>query len=265
MLRRNPDVRVLRADPLGALAMMVFNQVQPPFDNPALRRAVLGALDQSDYLRAMMGNDETLWRRCASFFACGSVSESAAGSEVLTGRRDIEATRSTIQAAGYRGERIVLLSPTDFPVIHQQSLVTLDLFKRLGLNVELVAADWAAVTARRASKEPVDKGGWSVMHTWFGGADLTVPATHPTLRGSGAKAWFGWPDSPRIESLREAWLGASDPATQRTVIDDLQREAWQVLPFVPIGQFFNPLAIRRELTGVIEGPIAFFWNVDKAR
>src|SRR5258708_17170966 len=106
----------------------------------------------------MVCNDESLARRCDVFFTGGSISESAAGADALTGPRDLEKARTLIREAGYHGERIVVLSPTDFPVIHQQSLVTLDLFKKLGLNAELVAADWAAVTARRASKQPIEKG-----------------------------------------------------------------------------------------------------------
>ena len=245
------------------MAFMRFNALQPPFDNPKLRQALLPAIEQTDYLRAMMGNDQSLWSECPAFFSCGSTYESKAGAEVLTGPRDLAHAKRLIAESGYKGERIVILSPTDFPLINQQSLITQDLFKRLGLSVELAAADWGTVVARRASKEPVDKGGWSIIHTWFGAADMTNPAIHPTLRGNGANGWFGWPISARFEALREQWFAATTPEALQRLGADMQREAFDFLPYIPLGRFFQPTAIRSSVTGVGEGPIFFFWNVDK--
>ena len=38
---------------------MRLNQQQPPFDNPAIRRALLGAVSQADYMNAVTGPDRS--------------------------------------------------------------------------------------------------------------------------------------------------------------------------------------------------------------
>ncbi len=64
-----------------------------------------------------------------------------------------------IAEAGYKGEKIVVMDGVDQPVAHTQALVVTELLKKLGLNVDLQAMDWGTLVTRRASKEPIDKGG----------------------------------------------------------------------------------------------------------
>ena len=54
-LQRNPALRTEVLDPAGYLAALRFNQLHPPFDNPAVRRAVLPAVNQADAMTAAAG------------------------------------------------------------------------------------------------------------------------------------------------------------------------------------------------------------------
>jgi peptide/nickel transport system substrate-binding protein len=83
------------------------------------------------------------------------------------------------------------------------------------------------------------------------------------LRANGDKAWFGWPDDPKLEALIGDWLKLSDPAGQKRLAAAIQTEAYQSLPYVPTGQFVIPTAYRRDLHGLIIAPVVFMWNVDK--
>ena len=51
LLIRDPSVTVEVRNTAGAIGIMRFNQLHPPFNNPAIRRALLGAVDQSDAYR----------------------------------------------------------------------------------------------------------------------------------------------------------------------------------------------------------------------
>ena len=119
--------------------------------------------------------------------------------------------KQLIQEAGYKGEKIVLLSATDQPIVHGQALVTLEALRKAGLNVELQANDWGTLITRRASKEPVDKGGWSIFHTWTSAPDFFSPAVNIPIRGNGDKAWFGWPTDAKIEALIDALVQGARP------------------------------------------------------
>ena len=109
----------------------------------------------------------------------------------------------------------------------------------------------------------MDKGGWSIFHTWLVGPDITSPAVNFAVRGSGQKAWFGWPDDPKIEELRDAWFAATDAATAKKAADAVQLRAFEFVPYIPTAQFILPTAYRTNLSGVIIAPMTLMWNVEK--
>ncbi len=186
-----------------------------------------------------------------------------AGMEALTSPRDLGRVRAAIKAAGYDGRKVVLIAATDFPVLKAMSDVGADMMQRAGLNVDYQALDWGGVLARRAKKDPPDKGGWNVFFTGWAGTDHLNPAGHLILRCNGPDAWFGWPTSAAIEQLRNQWFDAPDVPAQARICADIQRETLQeVVPYVPLGQYLQPTAYRTNLQGVLNG-FALFWNVQK--
>ncbi len=262
LLRRNGGIKVEVQDPAGQIALMRMNHLQPPFNNPAIRRAVLGAVNQSDFLQAMMGDDTSLWHAGAGMFTPGTPLANDAGLEVLTGPRDPARSRRELQAAGYKGERVALIVPADFPNLKALADVGAEMLRGIGMNVDYQATDWGTLLTRRAKKEPVDQGGWSAFFTFGAGLDQATPAANLMLRANGANAWFGWPDDPRIEALRDAWFTAPDLDAQRRIAADLQREAFETVPYIPLGQYFQPTAYRTSLRDVLGG-FSIFWNLRK--
>ena len=259
----NKDVVVTTVDPLGNHGILRFNHVLPPFNNVKLREAVLNLVDQKDYMRAAAG-DPKYWKTCAALFVCGAPLESNAGADALLKGPDLAKAKQLIEEAGYKGERIVLMSATDQPIVHGQALVTLEALRKAGLNVDFQANDWGTLITRRASKEPIDKGGWSIFHTWAAAPDLFSPAVNIPLRANGDKAWFGWPTDDKIESLIDAWFKATDVAGQKKLAADIQVEAYtNDVPYIPTGQFVIPTAYRKNLDGIIIAPVVFLWNVEK--
>jgi len=261
LLRKNKEVRVENIDPLGSLGIIRFNFLQPPFNNQKMREALLYVLDQKDYVLGIAG-DEKNGHTCYSFYTCGTPLSSEIGAEPLKGKRDFDKARKLIQESGYKGEKIVIISATDQPIVHSQSLITAELLRKLGLNVELQAGDWGTLITRRTSKEPVDKGGWSIFHTWFVGPDMLSPANVPMVN-LGEKSWFGWPADPKIEDLRQVWFSTTDALASKKASDAVQVEAFRFVPYITTAQFILPTAYRTNLSGVIVAPVTFLWNVDK--
>jgi peptide/nickel transport system substrate-binding protein len=155
------------------------------------------------------------------------------------------------------------MTATDQPIVNAQANVIAEELRQVGLNVDLQAMDWGTLITRRASREPVDKNGWSIFCTWLVGPDMINPALNFPLRANGAKAWFGWPTDDKIEALRAQWLEAPDLGTQQKLAAALQEEAFASVPFVPTGQFVIPTAFRKTLKGVVPAPVVFLWNVEK--
>ena len=252
-LRADRRLVVRTQDPTGIIGTMRFNQVHPPFDNPALRGAVLGAVQQSDYMQAVSGPDRALWADGVGYFCPGTPMANGAGMEAITGPRDLDHSRRAVAESGYKGERVALLMPTDIPSVAALAEVTADLFRKLGLNLDGQTMDWGTAVQRRTNMEPADRGGWSVFQTSWSGLDHATPAGHVFLRGNGRAAAPGWPLSPAIETLREEWLRAADPAAQFSLAEQLQAQAFRDVPYVPLGQQFQQTSYRAEFVGRIAG------------
>ncbi|MBX6740942.1 MAG: ABC transporter substrate-binding protein [Acetobacteraceae bacterium] len=262
LLQRNRNLVVEQPDPTGLLGLCRFNHLHPPFNNPAIRRALLGAVVQADYMTAVIGTDHSLWRDRVGFFPPGTPMASEVGMEALTSPRDYDKVKRDLAAAGYKGEKVVLIAASDFPSLNALAQVGNDMLTKAGMNVEYVSTDWGTVVQRRASKEPPEKGGWSIFFTFFTGLDFLNPASHLGLRGNGQNAWFGWPNMPHMEELRNAWFEAPDLETQKKLAADIQAEAFKEVPYLPIGQYFQPTSYRRGITGVLKG-MPLFWNVQR--
>jgi len=262
LLRKSPDIYIGTAHRLGINGILRFNHLHPPFNNVAMRRAVMMAVNQVDYLAAISGNDPEGTRICKSLIPCGTDEGREIGAPMMPG--DLERARVALKQAGYNGERIVIINPTDLPPIGPMGDVTYDLLKQLGLNVELAASDWGTVTKRRSSREPVEKGGWSILHTLTPSLPTSLPIGNHYLRGLGPTGWFGWYENKTIEQLAEAWMLSPDVTERAAIADKIQLEAFQTVPSVPLGQFQMYNAYRKNLTGVVEAFGAQFWNARRA-
>lgn len=244
ILKGRTGLKLEGLDPAGGIGCLRFNALHPPFDNPAIRQALLGAIDQSEFMTAVAGDERSLWKDHVGVFSPDTPMATTAGTERLVGKRDFAAVKRALEAAGYNGERVVLLDPTDYPSTHALAAVAADALQRSGVNVDLVSTDWGTVVQRRASRQPVDKGGWSIFVTYLNGTNNFDPASQLGIRGNGDQAWFGWPKSPRLEELRLAWFAARDPASQKAICAEIQKQFFIDVPYIPLGAYYEKTAYR---------------------
>jgi peptide/nickel transport system substrate-binding protein len=262
MLARDPNLVVKVIETTGNIGIMRFNTLFPPFDKPAVRHALLGAVNQQDFVSAVAGDHPASVRTDVGMFTPGMPMTDGKNIPVLTGDRDYAKVKADLAAAGYHGEKVVFMVASDFPSLAAYGRVAADMLRRAGMNVDQQEADWGTVVQRRASKSPPDKGGWSAFCTTYTGMDMASPADNSLLRGNGANAWFGWPTIPEEESLRESWLEAPDLAAQQAVAAKMQAVGFEQAPFLPLGMVFLPSLLNKSLSGVLSG-LPIFWNVKK--
>jgi peptide/nickel transport system substrate-binding protein len=237
----------------GLIGVLRFNFLHPPFDNPKIRQAVLKAVNQRDYMVAVAGENGAVLDTQVGIFSPGMPMATDAGMEVLSGKHDPAALKKEIMDAGYKGERVVLLTATDVPRINAICEVGAAMLRGIGLNVDDVSTDWGTVVQRINKPDPVDNGGWSIFGSFWGGWDFMNPAGHLALRGIGMGGWNGWPTMPEIETLRSAWLTAPDLASEKEIATKIQLQAWQDVPFLPLGSYQQPSAYRKGLVDIMPG------------
>jgi len=259
LLKQTGRIKVEIKDHNGTLGLCKMNNLQPPFNNAAIRRALLGAVSQKDFMTAIAGDDPTMWRDGVGIFTPGTPMASDAGMAVLNGPRDLEKVAVAIKEAGYNGEKTVVLLPSEPHYRKAMGDVTDAMFRSVGLNVEDQSMDWGTAIERRENKQPVDKGGWSALCTTANGLDMETPLLH-FLRTTGEKAWFGWTKSPRIEELRAAWVDAPDVAAEKKIAAEIQLQCWIDVPHLPLGVWYQPMAWQNTVDGIPDG-FPLFWGV----
>ncbi len=263
LLGRQRGLVVEAIDPLPLPGQFRFNHRQPPFDNPAIRRAFLHAISQEDFMTAIVGPDPKKFETGVGFFTPNTPLASDAGLAPLKGPRSIERAKQALKEAGYDNQPVRLIGTTDIVSTTAQAQVAVDLCRRLGLNLDVVLTDWGTVAQRRMNRGPLDQGGWSIACFASSGMDFVNPVTHTQLRSDGANAAPGWPDVPRIEALRAQWLDAPDLAAQQAIARELQVVGMETLPYIPTGAYYSMTALKRNLADRVKG-FAIFWGIRRA-
>ncbi|MBV8913806.1 MAG: ABC transporter substrate-binding protein [Acetobacteraceae bacterium] len=265
-LRRARGVVVEPLWPTGTQGTMRLNHLNPPFDNPLARRAMLEFTLQPDMILAVNG-DLKLGQVCGALLICGSPNGSEYGAEPLVSRdpKEVRLKRGMemLRQAGYRGEKIVILDPQDQPVMHGATQVLAALMREAGVNVDLQTMDWATLVSRRTSKEK-GPGGWHIFQTTGGPLGPANPAFHIQMSGGCDKAFFGWPCDAELERLRAAWVREPDPVKARWLAEEIQLRGMQIVVYIPFGQYLQSAAWRDNIQGLLKVPeTVVFWNVRK--
>ncbi len=261
VLKRTPGVAIRTLDPRGYACMLRLNHLQAPFDNPMIRRAVLGAVDQVAMMTAVAGDDPAYRVTPAGVFTPDTPMASAPPGNLFGGNRDMAKVRDAVKAAGYNGEKLVVLVPTNSTVQKPLGDMVADMFQQAGMNVEYAGMDFGSVLQRQQKRDASNAGGWSCGAGNWQGIDCVNPAGHPLLAGDASAA--GWYRSEKMEDLRTRWLSVPDLGGQQALARDMQALAWEEVPFLPLGEYKQPTAYRTAITGVLNGT-AVFWNVRPA-
>ena len=262
LLSKNRNVAVDIQDRLGNIALLSINHLFPPFNDARARRAILAAMQQEEYMRAFIGDDASLWKPLPGYFTPGTPLYNEEGADILKGGPKLGLAKRLLAESGYAGEPIVCMAAQDLAHHKAWGDVTVDLLKRLGMNVDFNAVDWGTVVARRAQKNPPNKGGWHMFHTSIYGVDAVAP-TSPFLHADGSSSVNGWANSPALQTEIAAWFDATTPEAEKAAAGHINKAFLDDVTYAPLGWYLRHYAWRKSLAGVTQGPLPFFWGVSK--
>jgi peptide/nickel transport system substrate-binding protein len=265
VLTGNKEIKVETLNKLGFQTLGRMNFLYPPFDNVKVRRAAFLAMNQKNVLDALVGNPE-YYKICGAIFVCDTPLATDVGSETLVKGNGMAEAKKLLAESGYDGTPVVVMAPGDVVALKPQPIVAAQLLREAGFKVDVQATDWQTVVARRASQKPPKEGGWNMFFTNWVGADVLNPVVNVSISGKGKNGgWFGWPDDLKMEQLRDAFARSSSPEEQKKIAADIQKEVYDEVIYIPLGQYFAPSAWRKSLSGVLDGPATpIFWNIDKS-
>jgi peptide/nickel transport system substrate-binding protein len=150
---------------------------------------------------------------------------------------------------------------TDLAVLTNLAPVAKSLMEKAGFKVDMQSMDWQTLVARRSKKDPPTAGGWHAFLTAWVSADITNPIFTAFMNSACDKAIFGWPCDAEMEKLRDAFARETDPAKQKAIAEAVQVRSTQVVTHLPLGQWYQPVAMRKTVEGMPVAPVPVFWNV----
>ncbi len=182
------------------------NHLWPPFDNGAYppRGAACGCGQESFLAAAGFAPGA---RRGGGWgvFPPDTPLATSAGLDVWDGRaRLCRAPRRDPRRRLCTGEPVVVMGTTDPPILRAlaecgrgtccAAAASTSIYQVMDWN-----ADDPAARARRVHPSP---GRLERPSSPTGpGSTCSIPPGHMSLRGTGEKAWFGWPTAPRLEEI----------------------------------------------------------------
>lgn len=241
-----------------------MNALQKPFDNVKARQAMLHLIDQEAFMRVISPNSDT--DPVTSLFGNSSHYTNSENTGWYKKGGDPEKAKQLFQEAGYAGEKVVILQPTDIAWFNNGSQLLAAALRKIGVNAELAPGDWSGMDARRANRGPVESGGWSLFLTFASDFSFRDPIGSAWLAPIGEKGFAGWVKSDEYEALRAKWLDIETLDERKALAREMQRVWWNVIPLVYLGQYAAPIARRKTLTGLIGmvPGVVPMWNMRKA-
>ena len=264
VLKADRNVKLVTVDPNGSMVWIRPNHLQPPFDSPKARLALLHTIDQTAILQSLGAPPETMRPFCGSFFMCGTPLETAAGTQGLD-RPDFDKARALLKESGYDGRPVVFMQPSDLSANFNATVVVAEGMRKAGFKVDVQPLDWGTLSQRRNNKGPIEggKGGWNLFITVATALDASTPLTNLYLATPCPNDIAGFPCDEELQRLRRSWWESTDEAERARLADQIQLRAYQVVPYINGGQWKQYTAVRTNVSGLGATTVPVFWEVTK--
>ncbi|RUU37654.1 ABC transporter substrate-binding protein [Mesorhizobium sp. M6A.T.Ce.TU.002.03.1.1] len=265
VIERDPNLVLQVLNSGGLVGCLRLNCLQKPFDNVKARQAILHLIDQESTMR-IMSPDTTYGKVVTSIFGNDSLYSNDENTGWFKPRGDPEKAKQLFKEAGYAGEKVVILQPTNVATYSNACQFLAAELRKIGVHAELASSDLGGLVARRLNKGPAESGGWNMFVTDDTAKALGDPISGVFLTANGEEGWYGWPKNDEYEALRAKWPDVETLVERKALARKMQRIWWDFVGDVYLGQFVSPAAHSKLLTGLISMPsgVIPMWHMQKA-
>ena len=236
-LAGDPRIRFLRMESFAQL-MTYPNFSFPPTDNLKFRQAVQAALNMEEIMEA--ATDGAYKLNHALQFPGGNYYSDVA--KELYNQRNADKAKRLLQEAGYKGEKLILLTNREYILHYNSSVVMNEQLKAVGINSELLVLDWPAAL----SKSQKDTTGWNFFFT--GWNTVYASGGAQSLRNLGDPANVHKPKDNRSDpEFMQHWTDVARGATldeRKAAFARAQQRVYDEVMAIPLGMFPKVQAVR---------------------
>ena len=232
-----------------------LNANQPPFDNVKARQAVSRGLDMEAIMRAVTGSQQAFYRLQPSlFFPEQKIWHNTEGSKVYNGK-NVELAKQLLRESGYDGKPVILLTNKDYEWAFRAAVAAKPQLEAIGFKVEFQVRDWPGMVAQqKESKFNMATNGISTRPEPTGFDYL--------IRCRASWEAYGYCD-PEMDKWLHAGVKAGDVKERAHAYTMAQRQFYETVPFVKIGDLFSLDGDSKSLQGYKVFFLRRFWNVTK--
>ncbi|WP_293861494.1 ABC transporter substrate-binding protein [uncultured Alsobacter sp.] len=239
-LAGSKDIKLTRLE-LFTMNVAYPNASFPPTDNPKVRQAILAAMDFEEIMDAASDGQYKL-NKGFQFPGMNYYSES--GAENLN-QKNKDKAKKLLAEAGYKGEKVTLLTNREFPYMYNTSLVMAEQLKAAGINAELLVLDWPAAL----QKSIKETEGWNFFYTgWITVIALGGPQT---MRQMAAPNYVWKPKEPDAEfqAAFQTLAGGKTLDERKAAFAKAQARALDQVMAIPFGAMPKTQAVRANVEG----------------
>jgi peptide/nickel transport system substrate-binding protein len=229
VLLDDPNINVNYNVP-GSMSNVLFNHRSSVMSNLKIRQAIQAAINAEDMM-ASFGPKGT-WSLCAAMFHCETPLARTID-DGLYNQGNMARAKELLAESGYAGEEVIMLNPTDLPILTPMGFVLKPLLDELGLNVKAPTIDWSSeIGILFGGEDFIDK--WDIATMGFGFYGLHDPITDGPYDPNGGFSWYG---NEKLGELRIRWANTLDPEERDQIVDEMQLEKYRDVPFVILGMY----------------------------
>ena len=208
-----------------------------------IRKALQAALPMDDMMFAAFGDDK-FFKSDGAMYPEGWPWHRTEGLE-LYNQNDPE----YLKAAGYDGKPLRILTSRQYEFHFKMAEVAKMALEAAGFKVELNVVDWATLGQQRN-----DPALWDVYisHSPFLPEPALTDLYNPTSR-------LGWKNDAKDKVLTE-FTTETDAAKRLELFGQVQKDLYEDVGFLKIGNFAALQGQRKGLTGIAPSPWPAFWN-----
>lgn len=261
----SPDIETGVVDALASQVTGIFNHRLYPFNNKEIRRAAILALDQASLMSTAIGNSE-FFRLCPSIYGCTSSYASEIGGDIVSGSAEerMRRAKETLARSGYAKEPIVILQPSDLPLLSTQAIVAAERLREAGFIVDVRTMDWAALQSRKDSQAPSQEGGWDLYFTYWSVGALWDPFVHRIVGdANSAVSASGWASNAEMDELRRRFTEETSPEERTSLARAIQQIVYDDAIYYNAGEFLAVAAWNKRLDNIVVSPTTVFWSMTK--
>jgi len=253
-LKANKDIKLL---PLANwwIQVGIGNASAPPTDNIKVRQAIMAVLDMDEIMDAATDGN---YKLNYGFAFPGQPDYVTTGKDTYN-QKDPAKAKRLLAEAGYKGEKVILLTNKDYSSMYDAALVVQEELKSVGINAELRVTDWPTSVQLYQKAD----SGWNIFFSGWG--------TQPALGALATMAFLAPPgaqyqpkDGKDDPDALAAWHDMNNLPTKeerRAAFGRMQEIMLERAYVYPFGSLTKVQATRANVEGYVPFRIPRMSNV----